>query len=151
MKKAGNKPDAETILHVFHLKKTKPRLAVLSILDSKDMAIAYPALAKKMKNTNRATLYGVLLSLEAKGVVYKIFDLRGVAHYALCSFDQSRTKPHFYLHFNCSACKKIYCLNEPDLPPTLLAEGFHAVRFTLCINGICPKCHKKGLLSNKIQ
>ena len=149
MRMAINKLEAETIFHSYHLKKTKSRVRVLTILASKDMAIARPVIARKMKDVNRATLYGVLLALEAKGVIYKIFDLRGTAHYAICSFNQNSIGPPLYMHFNCLRCKKIYCLNEPDLPLILLPAGFKTVMFILCIKGTCRKCNKK--LSNKIQ
>jgi Fur family ferric uptake transcriptional regulator len=145
MKKAGNKLDVETILRAFQLKYAKSYLAVLSILVPGDVAVAYPAMVKKIKNINRATLYRALFSLEAKGAIHKIFDLKGVVHYTISSFDQNSARPRLYLYFNCLACRKIFYLNEPDSPLTLFAAGFQAIRFILCINGTCPKCNKKRL------
>jgi len=116
---------------------------VLAILNSeKNMAVSFRAIVKKAKNLNYATLYGVLRRLEAKGVIYKVFDFNGTAHYALCPTNSKNIQPRVYFHFNCVVCKKIYCLQEPDSLSVSLFEGFKALSFTLCILGKCPSCNK---------
>jgi Fur family transcriptional regulator, ferric uptake regulator len=143
MKKASNSFDAETILFSHHLKKTSSALIVLAILNSKkNMAVSFRAILKRAKNLNYATLYGVLRRLEAKGVIYKVFDFKGTTHYALCPEDSIDIPSRVYFHFNCVVCKKIYCLNRPDSLSILLSRGFKAVSFTLCITGKCSLCNK---------
>jgi Fur family transcriptional regulator, ferric uptake regulator len=144
MRKAINKFDAETVLSRHHLKKTAARLRVLSMIARKDIAISLPALARKMKDARKSTLYGVLNSLEAKGIIYKIFGLNGEAHYAMCPpANPHGTQPLVYLHFSCAECKKIYRINEVPCPAPLLPQGFAADRFTMCFSGTCPDCDRK--------
>jgi Fur family ferric uptake transcriptional regulator len=149
MRKATNKLEVESILNACHLKKTRPRVRVLTVLAAKDMAVPGPVLAKKMKDLNRATLYSVIHTLEAKGVIYKAFGVNGTVHYAMCRSKFNGSDTILYTNFNCIQCRKIYCLNEAACSLLSLPEGFNADRFVLCIAGICPLCNKKRLSLHK--
>jgi len=143
---AIKKFDVEDILDAHKIRKTVPRLRVLSIIANNNMAVAGKVLMRKTKDMNRSTRYKALVTLEAKGIIYKIYDLKGTVHYAVRPPDGGITKPAVYAHFNCTRCKKIFPLNDVacHLPP--LPEGFIADGFTLGVKGICPSCDKSLLV-----
>jgi Fur family transcriptional regulator, ferric uptake regulator len=77
----------EDLLEKRHLKKTGPRLRVLSMLASKNVATSQPDLESVMDDVDRVTLYRILSTFEEKGIIHKVFDLQGTANYALCTSD----------------------------------------------------------------
>jgi len=143
MKKTDDKLNAQHILNLFHLKKTKPRLRVLTLLTDKGRAVSVLTLTRKMKDINPATLYKILRALEAGGVVYKIPDSHGIAHYAIDTLEEKGAGPRLHLHFNCLKCNKVYSLNRQDVPSVTISNGFKAERYICCLNGTCAKCAKK--------
>ena len=135
--------DFETLLEKHHLKKTAPRLKVLSLLSSKKVATSQPDLESVMVDIDRVTLYRILSAFEEKGIIHKVFDLNGTANYAMCSSDCGENHHHDeHLHFNCTICKNVYCLDDLNLPPIKLPNGFKPEGFALYASGLCPKCGK---------
>jgi Fur family ferric uptake transcriptional regulator len=134
----------EHLLDQHHLKKTGPRLRVLSMMSSKNTATSQPDLENLMHDVDRVTLYRILNVFEEKGIIHKVFDLNGTANYAICN---SKCEEHNHqdehLHFNCTVCNNVYCLNDLNLPSINLPAGFKAENFTLYASGLCPKCGKK--------
>ena len=143
MKKTDNELDAQQILNLFHLKKTDARLRVLTLLADKGRAVSVLTLTRKMKDINPATLYKILRALEAGGVVYKIPDSRGIAHYAIDTPEDQGSGPRLHLHFNCLKCNKVYSLTQQDVPSVTISSAFKAERYVCCLNGTCAKCAKK--------
>ena len=135
----------EELLERHHLKKTGPRLKVLSMLAAKNVATSQPDLESVMMDIDRVTLYRILSAFEEKGIIHKVFDLNGTANYAMCSSNCGENHHNDeHLHFNCTVCKNVYCLDELDLPPIKLPKGFESEGFTLYASGLCPKCNKQS-------
>lgn len=134
----------EHLLDLHHLKKTGPRLKVLSMMSSKNTATSQPDLESMMHDVDRVTLYRILNVFEEKGIIHKVFDLNGTANYAICTSNCQEHHHHDeHLHFNCVLCKNVYCLNELNLPEFNLPTGFKVDGFTLYATGLCPECSKK--------
>ncbi|TWR25879.1 transcriptional repressor [Mucilaginibacter pallidiroseus] len=135
----------EDLLDKHQLKKTAPRLRVLSMMYSKNTATSQPDLESVMHDIDRVTLYRILNVFEEKGIIHKVFDLNGTANYAICHSNCGAHKHHDeHVHFNCTNCKNVYCLNELTLPALNLPGGFKAEGFTLYASGLCSKCSKKA-------
>jgi Fur family ferric uptake transcriptional regulator len=133
----------EALLERHHLKKTGPRLKVLSMLSVKNVATSQPDLESVMVDIDRVTLYRILNAFEEKGIIHKVFDLNGTANYAMCSSNCEENHHHDeHLHFNCTDCKNVYCLDDLNLPGINLPNGFKLEGFTLYATGLCPKCNK---------
>ena len=131
----------EDLLEKHHLKKTGPRLKVLSMLSENDVATSQPDLESVMNDIDRVTLYRILSAFEEKGIIHKVFDLNGTANYAMCSSGCAEHQHNDeHLHFNCTFCKSVYCLDELHLPEIKLPKGFQPETFTLYATGLCPKC-----------
>ncbi|AYL94166.1 Fur family transcriptional regulator [Mucilaginibacter celer] len=136
----------EHLLDKHRLKKTAPRLRVLSMMSSRNTATSQPDLENLMHDIDRVTLYRILSAFEEKGIIHKVFDLNGTANYALCSSNCTEHHHHDeHLHFNCVQCKNVYCLNDMNLPAINLPAGFEPQGFTIYANGLCPKCSKKAV------
>jgi Fur family ferric uptake transcriptional regulator len=134
--------DFNELLEKHHLKKTAPRVQVLSILKSRTMATSQPELEEITgKAIDRVTLYRILSTFEEKGIIHKVLDLNGTANYAFCSASCNEHEHHDeHLHFNCTVCEHVYCLNDLHIPAIAFPEGFKASAINLTASGVCDKC-----------
>jgi len=134
--------DFSEMLRQYKLKITQPRLSVLQLISEKTTAISQPELEKHIgKKIDRVTLYRILASFEEKGIVHKVFDLNGTATYALCSNDCSADHHHDqHVHFICSLCNSVYCLDEISIPKIPLPQKFQLHSVAVNAVGICENC-----------
>ncbi|HKG05499.1 MAG TPA: transcriptional repressor [Pedobacter sp.] len=134
--------DPANILKAHDLKHTKQRVRVLQEIALDQSAVSQPELEKKLgKEIDRVTLYRILNTYEDKGILHRIMDLNGTANYAICS--SSCTEHHHHdehVHFNCTNCLKIYCL-QISIPRIKMPEGFKANAISSIAYGICEKCN----------
>ncbi len=132
------------LLAKHQLKKTAARIHVLSILNSRKVATSQPELEEMIgKEVDRVTLYRILNTFEEKGIIHKVFDLNGTANYAFCAASCNEHGHHDeHIHFNCTVCKHVYCLNDLYIPAIALPSGFKSSAFNLTASGVCDKCSK---------
>lgn len=132
------------LLEKHHLKKTDQRLDVLDILFSKKEATSQPALESVLgEQINRVTLYRILKTFEEKGIIHRIIDLNGTANYAPCSSACTEHEHHDeHVHFHCTNCHKLYCLNDIHIPGFQMPAGFKPTAINLLISGTCRSCNK---------
>lgn len=130
------------ILKKHKLKVTQPRLQVLDFIDNKGLAVSQPELEKLLGNTvDRVTLYRTLAIFEEKGILHKVFDLNGTATFALCSIECTEHHHHDqHVHFICSNCNSIHCLENIHLPNIPTPAGFILNNIAVNAIGICDKC-----------
>ena len=133
------------VLKTNQLKVTQPRLRVLEIISTKISAISQPELEKILgSEIDRVTLYRILASFEDKGILHKVFDLNGTATYAICSTKCTSDHHHDqHVHFICSVCNSVFCLNEIALPKIKLPHHFSLHSIAINAVGICDSCNKK--------
>ena len=133
--------DPINILKEHSLKHTKQRIRVLEEIALDTVAISQPELEKKLgKEIDRVTLYRILNIYEDKGILHRIMDMNGTANYAICSSSCSEDHHHDeHVHFNCTNCTKIYCL-DVVLPQIKMPQGFTAATMHTTAYGICEKC-----------
>jgi len=141
----NNKRDFNRLLRENGLKVTPHRLRVLEELTHKTAAVSQPDLEKTIgTEIDRVTLYRILSSFEDKGIVHKIFDLQGTATYAICSSDCSKGHHHDqHVHFICSVCNSVYCLDEVPFPNIPLPKNFTLHALALNAVGLCESCQKE--------
>ena len=140
------------ILRKSGLKRTPIRQAVFEHLVLSQHALSQPDIEQKLGHTeNRVTVYRVLKDLEEKGLIHRIFDLEGTARFApckTCAANAQHVHQHAdhtdeHLHFNCTACKNVYCLSEVSMSIPILPQGFHVQNMRCVVEGICPDCLTK--------
>ncbi|RQO70390.1 Fur family transcriptional regulator [Pedobacter sp. KBW06] len=134
--------DPVNILKEHDLKHTRQRVRVLEEIALDTVAISQPELEKKLgKEIDRVTLYRILNTYEDKGILHRIMDMNGTANYAICSSSCSEDHHHDeHVHFNCTTCSKIYCL-EVVVPKLKMPKGFTAKTVNTTAYGTCEKCN----------
>lgn len=102
------------ILKKHHLKNTKLRLAVLEALNEANSGLNHQELSKRIDiDFDRVSLFRTLSQFEEVGIVHKILDLAGVAHYALNPIANGQEQHKCLTHFICTDCERIQCIDEP--------------------------------------
>ncbi|MFD2554396.1 Fur family transcriptional regulator [Sphingobacterium tabacisoli] len=131
------------LLRKNKLKITQPRLRVLEIISEKTSALSQPELEKIVgKDIDRVTLYRILGSFEEKGILHKVFDLNGTATYAICSTKCSAHHHHDqHIHFICSVCNSVYCLDEVSVPKINIPNNFSLHSIAINAVGLCDQCN----------
>ncbi|MCX2430289.1 MULTISPECIES: Fur family transcriptional regulator [unclassified Pedobacter] len=134
----------EDLLVKNGLKRTGARLQVLDILSHRDSATSQPYLENVVgKEIDRVTLYRILKTFEEKGIIHRVLDNQGTANYAICSNSCSEHDHHDeHVHFNCSKCLQVYCLDEVKIPSLKIEKGFKIEDMNLVVSGICKACNK---------
>ena len=136
-----NSVSPDELLKTHGLKNTKQRQLVLEALAKTKSALSQPELEKTLgKVMDRVTLYRILSSFEEKGIVHSVLDLNGTTNYASCSTACTEGHHHDqHLHFNCTNCQKIYCL-DVKIPNIKMPLGFKAININTTASGICSNC-----------
>lgn len=136
---------AAQILDESGFRKTEIRLKVLEHLQKVEKAVSQPELEKKFnKLADRVTLYRILSAFEEKGIIHKIMDVHGVARYAMCNEKHCTEHEHHdeHVHFNCTECGDVVCLDTVKIPDIKLPKSFSLSRLNLNVEGTCDNCQK---------
>jgi len=138
----SRREEFEKLLTKNGLKRTGARMKVLDVLSSRDSATSQPYLEKVLgADADRVTLYRILQAFEEKGIIHKVLDNQGTANYAICSQNCTQHNHHDeHLHFNCSNCMKVYCLDTVRIPTLKTPAGFKIENVSLIATGICATC-----------
>jgi Fur family ferric uptake transcriptional regulator len=123
------------------LKATPARMKVLEELGNTHQALSHTELEATFSKVDRITLYRVLKDFEESGIVHKIIGNDGVTRFAVCKHncpDETHTEDH--VHFNCTRCQKMYCLENTHTPAINLPAGFIATGINTLIQGVCKHC-----------
>lgn len=131
------------LLRQAGLKRTPIRVAVLKHLAEINHAVSQAALESAFENReNRVTIYRVLRDLEEKGLIHRIFDVAGTAKFALCNHSACTTHKHHdeHLHFNCTICNHVFCIESIGIPLIKMPEGFEIESLNLTATGVCKNC-----------
>ena len=122
-------------------RNTKAKQAVLAELEKSPYALSQPDIFDRLKGTcDRVTVYRILDRLVGENRIHKVVNVDGIINYALCNdCDSAELHSHDHLHFSCTQCKHIECLEEQqiiiDLP-----KDYQIKEIFLTISGVCPRC-----------
>jgi Fur family transcriptional regulator, ferric uptake regulator len=132
----------ESAIRAVGARVTPSRVRVLSLLQSAPGPLSHGDIEKQLckdslPDIDSVTLYRVLDWLADVGLAHKSADARGV-------FCFSAAKPNIehaqHLHFRCTRCGSVVCLEEPLPPPPKLPEEFRLTSMRIDISGECPVC-----------
>lgn len=124
------------------LRQTAVRRAVLQVLAESRYALSGGEVELQLPpDTDRITLYRTLKSFEESGLIHRVIDTSDVVRYAACSIECS-AEAHFdnHVHFKCTNCQHIYCLNQVTIPAVTLPAKFEAVTRDYLLAGVCREC-----------
>lgn len=137
--------EIKEILQKSGLRFTKQRADVLTIFDHKKEALSQADIEKDLPaHFDRITLYRILRSLEAHGILHKVLDDSGATRFALCGdMCSEKEHQHEHVHFKCTSCDKIQCLEDVEIPKIQLPGGFVFGEAKLLVEGVCRSCSTK--------
>lgn len=137
--------DIKEILQKSGLRYTRQRADVLTIFDNKKEALSQGDIEKDLPaHFDRITLYRILRSLESNGILHKVLDDSGATRFALCGETcKEEEHQHEHVHFKCTSCDKIQCLEDVEIPNIQLPGGYIFKEAKLLVEGTCKSCSSK--------
>jgi Fur family transcriptional regulator, ferric uptake regulator len=136
----NKKNEALALLENSRLKKTPNRISVLSVFLENDHALSYQEIEAALpENFDRVTLYRTLHTFEAQGITHKVVG--ETTRYALCSghCNEHRHEDN-HLHFHCTRCGKVFCLDDHLIPDIQLPRGYVVNDIDMIVQGVCRDC-----------
>ncbi|MBT9394877.1 transcriptional repressor [Hymenobacter sp. NST-14] len=124
------------------LRQTPVRRAVLQVLSEATYALSGGEIEQLLPpDTDRITLYRTLKSFEESGLIHRVIDASDTIRFAACSIECS-AQAHFdnHVHFKCTACQHIFCLNQVAIPAVTLPAKFEARTRDYLLSGVCREC-----------
>lgn len=123
------------------MKKKNNTETIFSIIQDSPYAISHAEISNKLENKcNRVTIYRILDKLFEQGDIHKIVDITGITKYAACHSCETDNHQHNHLHFSCTNCLQVTCLEENE-PIIKLPKDYLVSQVNLTISGLCPSCH----------
>jgi Fur family ferric uptake transcriptional regulator len=129
-------------LRIHHIKPTNIRRSVFMILQEKNYALSQAEIAIELSDSfDRVTIYRTLNKFLENGLIHKVVDEQSVK-YAFCNGDNCEINMHYdeHVHFKCSKCGHIFCLDAISITTPKLPSGFQTDYFQLTAEGICKDC-----------
>lgn len=143
--KTETKLRIENLLRSVDLRRTGPRVAILSVLLHAHKPLSQDEIAAKLAPAipNKVTIYRTLESFCKAGLVHKAFMQQRAWHFELAD---KCTESQCHPHFTCKKCGVISCLVGLSVSIVKgLKKGFVIHRQRVQLEGLCPRCvEKKG-------
>jgi len=134
------KQKASQLLRSANLRRTGPRLTVLTALLQAERPMTQEQIAERLgkKAPNKVTIYRALEKLAEAGLVHKAFVGGRTQYFELSS---NCTEEQCHPHFTCTSCGNTYCLVEAALPIVKSPhKGFVIFHQQVRLEGLCPDC-----------
>jgi len=120
---------------------TQFRINVLKEIDEAGHPVSRNELLKKLgRNTDRVTLYRNLQGLCEANIIENV-DPEGSGYFVMKYGKKAHALHH--LHFECTECKKLYCIHEIVGDISKIPSGFNVDSFYLLAKGTCEACSTK--------
>jgi Fur family ferric uptake transcriptional regulator len=132
---------ADQILKNNHLRSTECRQQMLVRFINDNFALAHSELEQQLTEFDRVTIYRTLHTFLEKGIVHKVLDDVGAIKYALCALCDEHAHHDEHIHFKCTACHTVQCIDTISIPPIQLPEGFSYTDSNFLVRGVCQKCN----------
>jgi len=128
------------------IRNTPTKQLILGLITDAGRALSQPEIQEQTEGKcDRVTVYRVLERLENEGGIHRVVHLDGVVRYARCHScegeDHSYVHAHHHVHFHCSQCNAVTCL-ESVIPEFKLPRGYQISETNFSVSGVCPKCVK---------
>ena len=121
-------------------RNTKTKQMVRAILENSDKALSHEDIETALEGQmDRVTIYRILQSFEEEGLTHRITDESGKWYYAMCQHCEEGHHHDNHIHFQCTECHSLSCLDitvsKPHLP-----TGYSIKEINYLISGCCPNC-----------
>jgi Fur family ferric uptake transcriptional regulator len=120
-------------------RNTKAKVEILNFINAANRAVSHMDIQKSLGELcDRVTIYRVLERLTEEKSIHRIVNIDGVINYASCHSCASH-HTHNHVHFSCSTCKELSCLENNEIMLTL-PEGYVFKEAFLTVSGVCKNC-----------
>lgn len=132
----------EAAIRATGARATPARVRVLGLLRSAQRPLSHGHIERLLSKDalpeiDRVTLYRVLEWLGDVGLALKATDARGIFCFTAAKPDVEHAR---HMHFRCTVCGGVFCLDLEPPPPPELPEGFHVAGAEMDLRGECPDC-----------
>jgi Fur family ferric uptake transcriptional regulator len=128
------------LLRSAGIKVTPGRVRVLEALLASHGPMSHANIEALLPDTDRVTLYRVLDSLVNCGLALRAVDARGIFRF---SASGARREHQGHVHFRCTECGGVFCLEASPPSPPKLPRGFVLSEVEYDVRGVCAGCRKK--------
>jgi len=136
--------DIHTTLEHAGLSKTSQRVAVLTVLVHSDTPVTVKDILDRISaegQVNKVTVYRILSSFKAEGIIREIATDHGVNFYEMACH-HNPAHPHFY----CRICRSLSCLPKQVIRESRfehLLRGNETIDgVTVNLTGVCGTCNR---------
>ncbi len=121
-------------------RNTPAKQKILDLFLNSQSALCSSMIEEELEGSvDRSTVYRIIRGFEKEGKIHKVVDSKGKIFYAACNMCSSSHHHHNHLHFKCTKCETVECLDMSISFPK--KEGYEFHNFYGLINGICATCH----------
>lgn len=129
------------VLRQSELSLTRGRIRLLEVLSVAANPLSEAEIEQFMKGEcNRTTIYRNLTVLVNKGLVQRILA-DDAFKYKLISSSRKNKHSRDHVHFKCTRCNQILCLEDLMVNDFVLPEGFRKTENQFLILGYCKDCN----------
>jgi Fur family ferric uptake transcriptional regulator len=133
---------SDALIRAAGVKVTRGRVRVLDALRGARQPLCHGEIEALLGGDgasalDRVTLYRILDSLVACGLALKAADARGVFRFSAVAARREHTG---HVHFRCTDCGGVFCLEAAPPPPPKLPRGFRLAEVELDVRGTCRAC-----------
>jgi len=122
------------------MRNTVAKTEIISLLNNSSNALSHIEIQNALNGLcDRVTIYRVLDRLIDEGLLHKIINVDGVVKYASCNKSCTHKHSHNHVHFSCTNCKKVTCLETVE-PSFLMPKNYTVTQVNFTVSGICPSC-----------
>jgi Fur family ferric uptake transcriptional regulator len=136
-------PPSDALIRAAGVKVTRGRVRVLDVLQAARQPLCHGEIETLLgagdgdAAVDRVTLYRILDSLVVCGLALKATDARGVFRFSAAAARREHTG---HVHFRCTDCGAVFCLEAAPPPPPKLPRGFRLAEVELDVRGTCRDC-----------
>ncbi len=147
MFQCGYVMDVIEIFKEIKLRKTAPRVAIITILSNSLMPLSENEIKAEMGPLyDRITFYRSVQRLLEVQAIHRIIIDNATVKYAFNRNVLSQLPAHEHVHFYCTNCQTTICLEQLPIQKYQLPEGFVQEESAVLIKGLCDKCSSKDTL-----
>jgi len=129
------------ILKNHQVKKTLTRISVIKILQESKEPMSEMEIKEFMQDSyDRITFYRTIQTLMNSGIIHRIVADNVTVKYALNCCEESHRHVVNHVHFYCTNCQAVTCLEEVKVEKYILPIGFEIKESDVVIKGLCNKC-----------
>lgn len=135
------KDQAIDILRRSQLSVTDSRRIILNLfLQNNKGALRHSDIEKTADSLDRVTIYRTLQVFAENGIIHPIPSVDGAARYALCRTDSEGKQHDNHVHFQCTECGIIQCIENVNVPQVSLPMGYKTNQISMVLTGVCVDC-----------